>query len=175
MPCLLKSLRNCRWGGWLVGGDQEVRRGWRKEGGKMGLCPATPPHTPRRPGSHQAGCAFLALLTALHMAVAGGWWLRLGDLRLLPPPWEGGESKAELVIIDSSVPGQPKPVPSIPGMAQGHGLEEPSRGSLGDVSWGGTVSCRMCCSPALHKRQAQLVFLDLVLGEEGEGLASPPH
>lgn len=25
----------------------------------------------------------------------GGWWPCLGDLRPLPPPWEGGEGKAE--------------------------------------------------------------------------------
>jgi hypothetical protein len=31
--------------------------------------------------------------TALHMAAAGGWWLRLGDLRLLPPCWEGERAK----------------------------------------------------------------------------------
>lgn len=29
----------------------------------------------------------------LHMAVSGGWWLRLGDLRPLPPPWEGEKAK----------------------------------------------------------------------------------
>lgn len=147
-------LRKLKWDGWTVGGSQEVRSGWRKEGGRLGLCPANPPW----PGSHQAGCAFLALFAPLHMAVAGGWWLRLGDLRLLPPPWEGGESKAESVIIDSPVPGWPKPVPSIPGMAQSRGMDEPSRGSLGEVSGGRTVSCRMCCYPGSSEESGPASF-----------------
>lgn len=46
------------------------------------------------PESHRAGCAFLAPLAPLHMAGPGRWWLRLGDLRLLPPPGEG--EKAQL-------------------------------------------------------------------------------
>lgn len=138
-------------------------QGWKEEGGKLGLCSVHPPW----PGSHQAGCAFLALPAPLHMAVAGGWWPRLGDLRLLPPPWEGGESRAEPVIIVSPAPGRPKPVPSIPGMAQSRGMEEPSRGRWGEVRGGGTVSCRMCCSPGSSEEAGPASFSGSYAGRRG--------
>ena len=35
------------------------------------------------------------MVPSFHMAVAGGWCPCLGDLRPLPPPWKGGEGKAE--------------------------------------------------------------------------------
>lgn len=42
LPCLLRPSGDCRLGGWLVSGSREVPRGWRKEGGRLRLCPADP-------------------------------------------------------------------------------------------------------------------------------------
>ena len=102
-----------------------------KEGGREA---ETLPRIPPAPPSHRAAvrswrCWFL------HMAVAGGWWLCLGDLRLLPPPWKGAESNAERVIIGSRAPGRPKPVPSIPG----HGSEPLVGESQADAARGRSV------------------------------------
>lgn len=135
-PCPLRPLGECRWAGWRVSGSQEVPRGWRKERGRQRLCPADPPG----PGPAGPVCASLAPHTPLHMAVAGGWWLCLGALRLLPLPGEGAESRAEWVIIDSPVPGWPKPVPSIPGMTRSRsrslGMGRAKQRQLGGGQWG---------------------------------------
>lgn len=123
----------------------------------------------------------LAPLAPLHMAVAGGWWLCLGALSLLPPPGEGAESRAEWVIIDSRAPGWPKPVPSIPSVTwcwscgMGRAKQRQLGGGGGGVISGGrAVSCHLCCHWALQERQAQLAFLDLLQEALEETWFLPP-
>lgn len=112
------------------GGAQGVEEGAREA--------ETLPCRPPWPGAHRAVCASLAPRAPLHMAVAGGWWLCLGALRLLPPPGEGAESRAEWVIIDSPAPGWPKPVPSIPGLTRSwsRGMGRAKQRQLGGGQWG---------------------------------------
>lgn len=142
----LRSLGNCRWGRWHVGGSWKCPGdgGGRQGGQDAALQTAWP-------GSHRAVCAFLALLTPPY----GSRW------RLVAPPGRpetassalgGGESKAERVIIDSPAPGRPKPVPSIPG----HGSEPLVGQSQAEAAWGRSVgegqSAVACAAtPALQK------------------------
>lgn len=115
---------------WEPGGAQGVEEGAREA--------ETLPCRPPWPRAHRAVCASLAPRAPLHMAVAGGWWLCLGALRLLPPPGEGAESRAEWVIIDRPAPGWPKPVPSIPGVTRSwsRGMGRAKQRQLGGGQWG---------------------------------------
>lgn len=117
---------------WEPGSAQGVEEGARE----AVALPCRPPST--RPGAHRTVCASLASHAPLHMAVAGGWWLCLGALRLLPPPGEGAESRAEWVIIDSPAAGRPKPVPSIPGVTRSLscGIGRAKQRQLGGGLWG---------------------------------------
>lgn len=146
------------------------------EEGAGRLCPADPPW----PAAHRAFCALLAPCSPLHMAVAGGWWLRLGARRLLPLPGEGAESRAEWVIIDSPPPGRSKPVPSIPGVARGVARgSEPSRPmgrakqrQLGGGRWGRDSQLSPVLPLGSSGEACPTSFSGCPAGGTGEGLGS---
>lgn len=111
-------------------------QGMEEEAGRPGLCPQ-----PAWRGSHRAACAFLAPLSPY-----GSRW------RLVAPPGRpetaasalgGGESNYRQPCT------RPAQTSSLYSWAwlRAAGWGEPSRSSSGEVSGGGTVSCRMCCHP----------------------------
>lgn len=130
-------------------GSQEVPKGQRKEGGRMQLCPAdplarVPPGRLCIPGTAHS----------LHMVVSGGWWLCLGDLRLLPPPWEG--EKAELsgnYRQPCTRPAQTSSHYSRPGSAWfSRGMGRAQQRQLGGDEWGRDSQLSQALSPGLFRR-----------------------
>lgn len=136
MPCLSRSLENCR-SRW-AGGSQE---GPRERGGRREAEMA--PHSPPA----QVPPAVCAPGTARSAPYGGRWRLVAapGRPEAASSAWGGRRQHKAGNYRRRRVPGWPRPAPSVPGTLS-RGLEEPSTGSVaGRVSGGGTVSCRFCC------------------------------